>query len=298
MKFTYSVVRYVPDPGRGEYVNVGAIVGSELTSEWDVQQVGNTERARRLGSANTVSAALDFLTRVGDDIDAFASKVDTLFPSDIELSEQWLLRLYEEHQNIVQLSRPTPMVAESLGAAMDVVLNEFILEPAQRRFGFLKKHVALGALRQAYARRGILKGQLLAERVRLQTPNFHTQMDFAVANGVVAQLTQAWSFQLPDQDALAEQVKAWGWSVSELRQEGGRVELRTPQRSLVVPPDVDVRVVYVPPDQNRMAFDQARAVFERVGVEATPHLNPNPVAEAAERRLREQGVSLSNRLDT
>ena len=45
MRYLYSVVRFVPDPARGEYVNVAAILGSEETGEWDVRQVENLRRA-------------------------------------------------------------------------------------------------------------------------------------------------------------------------------------------------------------------------------------------------------------
>ena len=34
MRFVYSLVRFVPDPARGEFVNVGAIAGSEESSDW------------------------------------------------------------------------------------------------------------------------------------------------------------------------------------------------------------------------------------------------------------------------
>jgi hypothetical protein len=46
VRHIYSVVRFVPDPARGEFVNVGAIVGSEESSEWGLRQIENPVRAR------------------------------------------------------------------------------------------------------------------------------------------------------------------------------------------------------------------------------------------------------------
>ncbi len=45
MRYVYSLVRFVPDPARGEFVNVGAIAGSEDGAEWQIRQVENTVRA-------------------------------------------------------------------------------------------------------------------------------------------------------------------------------------------------------------------------------------------------------------
>ena len=46
MRYVYSLVRFVPDPARSEFVNLGAIVGSEEYSEWESRQVENPKRAR------------------------------------------------------------------------------------------------------------------------------------------------------------------------------------------------------------------------------------------------------------
>lgn len=78
------------------------------------------------------------------------------------------------------------------------------------RFPFQKKHVALAALRRAYRDVSIRKGDHLREGVGLETERHATVCDFAVSNGTVLQLAQTWSFQVPDQASLAQQVKALG----------------------------------------------------------------------------------------
>ena len=35
MPYTYSLVRFVPDPARGEFVNIGAIAGDPWTSPYE-----------------------------------------------------------------------------------------------------------------------------------------------------------------------------------------------------------------------------------------------------------------------
>lgn len=77
MRFVYSIVRFVPDPARGEFVSVGAIVGSEESSEWQYRQVENPARARALDERQTLDAVWSFLDRVGRQIDDYERRLRT-----------------------------------------------------------------------------------------------------------------------------------------------------------------------------------------------------------------------------
>ena len=46
-KYIYSVLRFVPNPASGEFVNIGAIVGSDENGEWELRTVENAKRARQ-----------------------------------------------------------------------------------------------------------------------------------------------------------------------------------------------------------------------------------------------------------
>ena len=48
MRYLYSLIRFVPDPGAGEFVNVGAIVGAEETGDWQIRFVRNSDRAESI----------------------------------------------------------------------------------------------------------------------------------------------------------------------------------------------------------------------------------------------------------
>jgi hypothetical protein len=291
MRFVYSLIRFVPDPARGEFVNVGAIVGSEMSSEWQIRQVENPVRARALDENAVLDAVWSFIDRVGSDIDTFDRATESLFGADIVLDEPWLEELHRDHQNVVQLSPPTPMVANSADDAMDRVFDLMVVDPAQRRYRFQKKHVALAAVRSAYAERALRKGVDLRERVMLETSHHSGRFDFAVTNGRALQLTQTWSFQVPDQETLAEQVKAWGWTVRDARDAGGSIVTPAGDR-FDVRGDIDVEVVYVPPlpGQEAPALDDARSVFDALEVKAEPIGRALIVAERAHELLVSAGV--------
>jgi hypothetical protein len=291
MRFVYSVVRFVPDPARGEFVNVGAIAGSEESSEWQVRQVENPMRARAVDERKTLEAVWAFLDSIGYQIDEFDRGMETLLDTEVELSEAWLRELCSRHRNIVQLSPPTPILANSADEALDRVFEHMVVDPAQRTYGFRKKHSALAAVRKAYRQHAVKKGVHLRERVPLRTLHHETRFDFAVTNGRALQLAQTWSFQVPDQDSLSEQIKAWGWTMREVRDEGGRVEVASGEE-LEVSRDVDLEVIYVPPaeGQNSPALDEARSIFSVLGVSSRPLGEAEQVGQRASELLVQAGA--------
>ncbi len=291
MRYVYSVVRFVPDPARGEFVNVGAIAGSEDSSEWLWRQVENPVRARAVDDRKALEAVWAFLDRVGREMDEYEKAQESLFEPSVELSEEWLQRLYAEHRNVVQLSPPTPMVASTADEALDRVFDQMVLDPALRRHPFQKKHAALAAVRAAYRKYAVQKGVNLRERVALETAHHRERFDFAVTNGRTLQLTHTWSFQVPDQDLVAEQVKAWGWTVRDVQQGGGRVRLADGSQ-FDVGQDVDVEVVYVPPalGQDAPAMGDALNVFEALKVTHAALEGADHVGERAHNLLVAAGV--------
>src|SRR5487761_1117631 len=130
MRFVYSLIRFVPDPARGEFVNVGAIVGSEESSEWQSRQVDNLVRARAIDEHKSLDAVWSFLDRIGRQIDDYDRSQHTLFDSGPALSEDWLHQEFIEHRNVVQLSPPAPMVASSADEALDRIFDQMVIDPA------------------------------------------------------------------------------------------------------------------------------------------------------------------------
>ena len=129
MRFTYSLIRFVPDPARGEFVNVGVIIGSEESSEWRVRRIEEPRHVRSVDENALLGAVWSFIDRVEADIDNLDA-VHVL--PEVELTEDWLWRLHADHQNIVQLSAPTPMVARTADGALESVFDLMVADPAVR----------------------------------------------------------------------------------------------------------------------------------------------------------------------
>jgi len=290
MRFLYSLIRFVPDPGRGEFVNVGAIVGSD-SSGWQIRQIENPVRARRLDDNSLLDGVWSFMDRVGSKIDQYEQESESLFGPGMELGEDWLDTLYRDHQNIVQLSPPTPVAAESADEAMDRIFELLIVDPASRKYRFQKKNVALAAVRSAYREKSIRKGIDVRERVQLMTPHHNGRFDFAITNGHVLQLTQTFSFQVPNQEELAEQIKAWGWTVHDAQLRGGNIATAQGE-TFQVESDVDFEVVYIAPQEGKLApaLTDAINIFDELSINAHEISDVGSVATRAKDLLVAAGT--------
>jgi hypothetical protein len=282
MKFVYSLIRYVPDPMRGEFVNVGAIAGSDESSEWEVRQVENPIRARQFDESGSLPAVFAFIDQLARSVDAFEDSITspTLDEPEISLSEDWLTAVHSDHRNIVQLSPPLPLIADSATEALDRVFDELIVDPA-RRSGSQNKHPALAAARKAYGEAGLHINQDFFERVIIEAGQHRQKLDFAVANGRVVQLAEAWSFQVADQERLADNIKSWGWTMKAVQEDGGVIHVA--ERELEVPKEVDIAVVYVPPsaDDTQPALADAKAVLDRLDATQLEVAGAQPLGEIA-----------------
>ncbi|GHE29468.1 hypothetical protein GCM10017673_35080 [Streptosporangium violaceochromogenes] len=97
IRYIYSIIRCLPDPRTGEFVNYGAIAGSPVTGDWDVRRLSRTDRIHRF-AASVLNVASDFTLRLEATLDARRA------PSGSEpLDEEWLRRPH--HRNDVSTRR-------------------------------------------------------------------------------------------------------------------------------------------------------------------------------------------------
>lgn len=258
MGYVFSVIRFVPDPARGEFVNIGAVAGDDEAGDWEVRLIGNFKRAKAIDDRGLLAAAAGFAAQLEEHVAAVDQLPDT---GSVEpLSTDLLRRWSEEMQNVVQFSAPAPIVAETVESALDSIFDQLILDPARPSFPFEKKHRAQKRTREAYQAHEV-PTQAVKEHARVLSGVFDGVFDFAVHNGRTVQLVQCWSFQLPNQDELAEQVKAWSWVVHELRKDGG--ELTIEAGSIEIPRDLEIYAVSIEPTEgtDAPAFIEAREAF-------------------------------------
>jgi hypothetical protein len=271
MTYQYSVLRFVPDPARGEFVNLAVIAGDDDLGDWELRGVSRYRRAKAIDEDDRLGAALDFVARLDDRI-----STQSLWPEGGPLVTDELNRWSVEMQNIVQVTQPTPVVAQSAAEAVELLYERLIVDPEAREYGE-KKFRAVQSTREAY-REHEVPDTAIARWASVRVGPYNAPFDFAVHNGQAVQLVQCWSFQQTGQAELAEQVKSWAWVVHELRKVNGSVLGRGEAEARPVDSGVEVASVYIPPrsEDSSEAYDEAMAAFEEVNVLAVP------VSEAGE----------------
>jgi hypothetical protein len=279
MKYWYS---FVPDPVRAECVNVGVLAGSEESSEWEIRTIQNPRRARTLDETGMLRRVWTVVDDLGRTLDRYSEDVAGRHFSGVDSpSLRWLLRLADESRNVVQFSVPAIVVAESVEEAIDVLSGQFLVDSQARALRYKKKTAALASLRHAYAAAGVRTLGVVSEGVLVRGPHHGAQFDFVVGRDQAVQLAQTWSFQVPNQADVAEQVKAFSWSVRDLRTGTGLAT--TESRTLAVPGDVDIEVVYVPPLAGGPmdVLNEALTAFADLDISAVPSDTAEEVGEKA-----------------
>ncbi len=200
-----------------------------------------------------------------------------------DVNPEWLRKLSEESRNVLQLTPPAPVSAASIDEAVRMVFSQFILDPEANVEPYERKTVARRALRDAYKSLNLRPRQDFVERPIVRGAAHAEQFDFAVLNGKVAQLTQAFSFQLTRQLELSERIKAWSWTVRDIRKHGGQAHADS--LNVMVPREVDIEVVYLPPGdtKDQTVLAEALSAFHDgdVNVRALPVERVHDVAQRA-----------------
>jgi hypothetical protein len=267
MKYHYSVVRFCPDPLRGEFVNVAIIAGSDDGRDWDYRRMSNERHARSLGGGSRLGAVWRYLDRVAEVIAPAANDKAPADTAPASPSHRWLTHEHETHRNLVQLTSPVPVVAQSAQEAINSVFDLYVVDP-------LKTERSTRSEAQAALRRAFLDIKLPAEslhqRVTASVGRQRAVIDFAIANGHLVQLAHAWSFQQKEPHETVQQIKAWSWTVRDLRDHGGLVRTREPKQDYPVDRDVEIGITYTEPDSDagRRSLEEALEVFDGLHVRA------------------------------
>jgi hypothetical protein len=238
-----------------------------------------------------LTTAHHFIARLGEILDTRdwmaegwdVERDDDAIDEALRVSEAWLRDLAETNQRVVQVSEPTPVIADSVDDALSLVFPHVIIDEKSRKYDRLTKWRLISDLQKGYRAAGLRPGDFNrnATLVASSPAQFTYPVDFVVSNGEAVQIAQVWSFQLTAPDALARDVKAWGWTIRELKQYGGSAHAG--RREIDVPAEVPVEVVFVPPtdELQQPAFEEATGVFKELSVTVHQHGDEGEVAAHA-----------------
>jgi len=284
MKFLHSVVRFVPDNARGEFVNVGVIVVPALTAPASTDRlefrcVSDFKRARAIDDRRSLGNVHEFF-------EDLARQPRAGFDAD---------RLFVMHasmHNAIQLTSPLPVLADSAGTALDLVWGDLVAEVKTSRAAYTPRTSAVAHMRHSYREAFAADGSPVVEKARVMVGSHALRVDHDVANGKVLEITHAFSFQIPKAEDLVDRVRSWGFVVQQLRSDGGRLLLE--KRQVEVGRNVDINVINIPPIDGpaESVYEEAQSVFKQV--RASQH-DWNSTDEVAEDALSKYAASTAKR---
>ena len=287
MYYHHWIVRYVPDPVRGEFVNIALLVGKD-GADWAFRAVSNLRRATRLGGDPTAASywlrELErMVTRLNDSPAAKPEPaLAALADSGEHISAAIVARLAGRLNNAVQISAPHPVIADSAQIGLEMLFDHLVADPKVRQrtqFSTRVNHFVLRQFQQA----GI--EATVQPRPQILVGNVPRTASFAVTDAQVEQITNAWSFNLQDMDNVSTQVQAWAGHMHRLQKHGGIMEVRG-RPPLTVPRGVQLRVVYEEPmsEAGKDALQIAQEIWSDIdGFVAYPESRQIQLVEDARR---------------
>jgi len=261
-KYQYSIIRFVPSPIRGEFVNLGLIVGSDQTGEWLIDVVSSRSRATKLDDENVFPMVAADIQRLQSNIESYSDP--DMFGASVDLSLDWLRELSRDSQNLLQFSTPKTVLATSAQEALDKLWRFLVFEPTKSSRTSVTKISVLSRYWTALKEHEF-SAKNIKKKVLLETSKVHLPIDVIVHNGEVKDITQCWSLQIKDTDGLVNDIRSWGWTMRTLREKGGDIIVN--ERRIPVPSDVRIGVVYAPSDDSKVT-DEAFEVFQNKDVDA------------------------------
>lgn len=246
--YYYSLIRYVPKPERGEFVNVGVLALSSEGSDTSVQFSDDWRRVRALGSASDVRL-LQQLSRSWGRGFRSTTELGKLFaegPPNLE----WLQRVHGEAANVIQISEPRRSFATGAAELAREVYDELVAVPrASTRRAVSRRplqlefegHLRRRGLESSWERNFDAPGAEIAD----------WRFDYALRNGTPFHLVQTLNLKLEDVHAILADATYVAYAKRDL---GGTPVLG----------NVPVTVIAEPPDEETVEVaEEARTILDR-----------------------------------
>lgn len=244
-QFYNWVLRYVPNPVRGEFVNVGVLVGSNH-GDWAIKYASSLARANHLGGDATkikpVLRALELRIPAISE----KEKYPTLFNASSNLSIEEVENMRVHKNNALQLSEPNSAFGDSAQDLAEKLYGHFVEEKAVSRKP--AEATRLKNLYQDAVETVTPQGVKLESSVEATFGERHQKFDFLLHKGLEAcQLVDAVNFQKKAKD-LDENMDAYAYRVTSLRKHGAVINLSPNESEVSLDKDVPLFIIHNAPE--------------------------------------------------
>lgn len=116
VRYWYMLIRWVPEPARGEFVNIGAVTFSNSDEDGSgvSQRTSGLARANRLGQ--TPEGILSIIERM----------MGSMWITDPELRYGVAMQMNHDHRNLIQFTKPLPVAIPDVEKAMAFIFPKMV----------------------------------------------------------------------------------------------------------------------------------------------------------------------------
>lgn len=276
------ILRYIPNTARGEFVNIGVLVGSH-GSDWAIRHVSNFSRASRLGGDAAFMRPL--LRRLALRValtneESNESELDVFNVDGPTSLTFWTIEeLSARLNNSLQISSPTPAFGSSASEVADILYGHLVSETVRAavpRARTLMRNTFRNAVMDAWRHDAEIP---LAVGPVIEIGHLHQDFDFAILDGEVEQMTQVISLNRQDRVLVRKDIAAWNYAVTRLRRDGAVLR----SQNLDVPSDTPIIIIHDQPtnDEQHEILQFAREGWRELDVESYPSDDINRAANRA-----------------
>jgi hypothetical protein len=219
--YFYSVVKFVPDPVRGEQLNVGVAVVSDDGNYFSARFLppNQTGRLRRISSIDDFRFIRDLASEMRD---VQAPRLLGNAPGAV-WSLDALRHASREWANTIQFSEPRAAIHERGDALLETLYARYVADPRPRRARARDRRwvrrrvqtVLVGAL--ATARPEVAAGEVLHRDFEITGGIERHTFDYGLMNGDLRQLVHTLSLEGIDKAAIRNEVDAVAWAIDDVR---------------------------------------------------------------------------------
>jgi hypothetical protein len=221
--YEYSIVRYVPEPTRGEQLNVGVVVTAKDDSYFGARFVGRRDvtRLRRLGFTEDFG----FLQDLAEEIEA-ANTGAQLPINQQRITARWnaaaVASAAREWANTIQFSELRGAVEADPAHLLDSLFTRYVSVRHEKRRRardrrWIKRKVTM-SLREGLAAAAQDPDEVLHHGERVAGAHDSHVFDYALVNGEIQHLIETLSFEAGDRQLRKTQADAVAWAIDDLRQ--------------------------------------------------------------------------------
>lgn len=244
----YTIAEFVPDPVRGERINVGVIVfGDGLIRS---RFLTNWSRVQAFAGDHHISFLKDFAERVQD----WAPQQPRL--GQVPITDEQLREMTASWMNSIQLTEPRASLLSPDDLLRDAVAR--FLPPVQRRARARDKRAAATLAYQSLAgaliERGIEEPDEVLSRNRQVPGEIESHsFDVVLANGSEAAAIQGLSFEGSLNAELGKQIEAIAYELRDVRD----CNVSLPLSVVALPPR----------SRSSRSLERANKIFRAVGAQ-------------------------------